>query len=837
MKTNPGPVLVLALFFPGLVSASSDPKQILQDLRAFANTGTVLHVAAHPDDENTELITYLSRGRGYRTAYLSLTRGDGGQNELGKDFDEKLGVLRTQELIAARKIDGGRQFFTRAIDFGYSKTPEETLRFWDREQVLADVVRIYRQFRPDVVVTRFPIPPGSGGHGHHTASGILAVEAFKIAGDPNAYPEQIEEGLQPWQPRRVLWNSFRIGSIGPGSLDNPVHRQDIGGVDPVTGQEFGVIAAKSRSQHGTQGLFGAANRARNGVNEQAFMLLAGEPVSGSDLMDGIDTSWHRYPGSAEIQRLADQAVAEFNAGNPAASVPTLFAIEEKLRGMGAREKEGWMAFQSVPRDATLIRQPVLDDKLALLHRIIAACAGLTVRASTPVAEYVPGEDIPVSLEANALPGALVEWQGVAVENEELVETKFALGQVIATTAPTAGAPLTQPYWLHADGAAGISRVDDPSLIGLPENKPPHYAYFFFKMHGKDLLVSTPILHGENPPRAVAPVSLRFHSDVIVVAPGASKKVTVEVAAARAHTRGTLRLDGEDGWTITPASHSFHLPGSGDRANFTFTLTAPLTGGRGRLTASAEVGGKTYSHQKIELRYNHLPVQLLQPPARARLIAADVAMKAKRIGYLPGAGDSTAEALQQLGCEVRMLTGADLTPAKLAGLDAVVIGVRAFNERSDLKAAFPGLLAWVEQGGTVVAQYNRPNGLLADQLGPYELSIQGPAPANRVTDETAPVTFLAPDHPALNVPNKIGPADFEGWIQERGAYFPSKWDESKYVALLGMSDPGEKQPNSSVLIARHGKGHYVYTSLAFFRQLPGGVPGAYRLLANLVSLGE
>ncbi|HYC69883.1 MAG TPA: PIG-L family deacetylase [Opitutaceae bacterium] len=812
-----------AATLPLLSAAESpDPKAVLQDLRSFANTGTVLHVGAHPDDENTELITYLSRGRGYRMAYLSLTRGDGGQNELGKDFDEKLGVLRTQELIAARKIDGGRQFFTRAIDFGFSKNPEETLKFWNREQVLADVVRIYRQFRPDVVVTRFPIPPGSGGHGHHTASGILAVEAFKISGDPNAYPEQIKEGLRPWQPKRVLWNSFRIGAAGPGSLDGPVHRQDIGGKDPVTGEEFGTIAAKSRSQHGTQGLFGAANRARTGANEQAFMLLAGEPVAGSDLMDGVDTSWNRYPGGAEIQALADQLVAAFNPSDLDANVPAILELRRKLAAL--------------PGDA------VVADKRRQLDGILQACLGLTVEMVLDEAEFVVGENPmhtrTTSLRANR---TVVRVVGGGLSSRDEIRPGQPLVERSALQGPAIDAqPVTHPYWLRAEGSSGISRVDDARLIGLPEEVTR--VSQTFEVDGQQFQVTSELLHrtagGELRRVAVVPpVSLRLDAEVLMVAPGAAKPVQVEVTAARADTMGAVRLEVPAGWKLSPAKHDFRIPSAGGKARFSFEVTAPAQPASGRVLAVAEVRGRPYSHQRLELRYDHLPAQLLQPPARARLVAADVAIEARHIGFLPGAGDSADEALAQLGCDIRVLSGADLTPEKLAGLDAVVIGVRAFNERNDLKAAFPGLLAWVEQGGTVVAQYNRPNGLLADRLGPYELSIQGPAPQNRVTDETAAVSFLAPDHPALNVPNKITAADFSGWVQERGAYFPSKWDEANYVALLAMNDPGETQPHSSVLVAQHGRGYYVYTSLAFFRQLPAGVPGAYRLLANLVSLGK
>jgi hypothetical protein len=404
-------------------------------------------------------------------------------------------------------------------------------------------------------------------------------------------------------------------------------------------------------------------------------------------------------------------------------------------------------------------------------------------------------------------------------------------------------PLTQPYWLREEGSAGIATVGDPALIGLPENPPVLNAAYEFSIERQTMVFTAEVLHlaggAKSRPRVkiIPPVSLAFNSEVFLVPPGAGKSVTVQVAAARTDTHGTVGLETPAGWTVAPAAQNFRLANVGDKASFTFTLTSPPAGGSGRVTAVATVDGHQYSNQRQEIRYDHIPVQLLQPPARARVASFEFVTRGRNVGYLPGAGDAVAECLEQMGYVVRRLTGADLTPEKLAGLDAVVIGVRAFNERADLKDNFPGLLAWVEAGGTVVAQYNRPNGLLAPVLGPYPLSIEGPAPRLRVTDETAPVTFLAPDHPVLNTANRITAADFAGWVQERGAYFPGKWDEAHYTAILAMNDPGEAPLTSSILVAQHGRGHYVYTGIGFFRQLPAGVPGAYRLFANLVSLGK
>ena len=854
---------LLATSTPARAEEPSRTPAIVQQLRTFATTGTVLHVGAHPDDENTQLITAMARGRGYRAAYLSITRGDGGQNELGKDFDEKLGVLRTQELLAARRLDGGRQFFTRAIDYGFSKSPEEALRIWDHQAVLGDVVRVIRTFRPDVIITRFPIPPGSGGHGQHTASAILAVEAFKLAADPTAYPEQIKAGLAPWQAKRIGWNGW---GNNPSPLNGPTFQFDIGGVDPVTGEPFGTIANQSRGMHKTQGLgIFAARTGGPGPNMQTFQLLAGD-VPTTDLMDGVDTTWARIPGGAALIPLIDDAIAKFNPADPAASVPALFAIRAKLDQLELFDQARFKW-----------------EKRTDLERIIAACLGLTVETTVPQAEIVAGEKL-VLRHSVAVSGSVpVKWVAVdypRVPSNPVVEelhvatslkdpvlaewgtahvfhqfAKLPVDTVVSAVEkltresrqPLPGwLPPSQPYWLRDEGTTGIYRVEQPHLVGTPENQPAFPVIFVFEVAGQTLVLEDePVQIVPDAPEAqrsrrlvvIPPVSLGFAHDVELLAPGATKTVTIEVTAARANAHGTLQLTAPSDWKIAPATQPFALGQVGAKATLTFQVTAPTSPISAEFAATAEIGGTTCNTERLLLGYDHLPLQLLQRPARAKAVALDVQTRGKRIGYLPGAGDDTAESLAQLGYEVVTLTGADLTPDRLAGLDAVVIGVRAFNDRTDLAANLPALYAWVEAGGTVVAQYNRPNGLKATALGPYPLSIEGPAPRLRVTDETAPVTFLAPDHPVLNTPNKITDADFVGWVQERGAYFPSSWDESRYTAIFAMNDPGEAPLKSSLLVAQHGKGWFAYTGLSFFRQLPAGHPGAHRLFANLISLGK
>ncbi|HVU16710.1 MAG TPA: PIG-L family deacetylase [Candidatus Didemnitutus sp.] len=822
---------LLATLAAGASAPADTPAALQFELQRLRETGGVLYLAAHPDDENTELITYLSRGRHVRTAYLSLTRGDGGQNELGRDFDASLGVLRTQELLAARRLDGGRQFFSRAIDFGFSKSPEETLRIWNHDAVLSDVVRVIREFRPDVIITRFPIPPGSGGHGHHTASAILAVEAFKIAGDPKAYPEQIAQGLAPWQPKRILWNAFNFGG-GPLPLSGPTFEVDIAGKDPVSGESFGSIAARSRAMHKTQGLGGFTSRVGNGPNVQNFLLLGGDAAK-SDFFDGIDTTWAREPGGAEVGRRIDAVIAAFKTDDPAASVPALLELRTQL--------------------GALAPDPVVTEKRHDLDHLILGCLGLHTETTIDQAEIVTGSSFTLHHSVSVTSTFPVQWLGARYAGSVERAKSDAVPvrpdrpvQVDSQATLPLETPLSQPYWLRDKPTTGLYTVKDPALIGRPENPPVFPVAQIFDIGGQEFVVeSNPVqvvnaateAASRRPLLAIGPVSFAWKHPLELLEPGHHRTFTLEVTPARAGIVGTLLVTAPSGWQIAPAQQEVKLGGVGESSRFTFELAAPNSAADGQVEVRINIGAKHYHRSRQELAYAHLPTQLLQFNAALHVVAFGVTVNAPKVGYVPGAGDSIPDALAALGCEVVTLTGADLTPEKLSGLSAVVLGVRAFNERTDLADHLPALWAWVESGGTVIAQYNRPNGLKATHLGPYELSIAGDAPRLRVTDETAPVTFLAPDNVVLNQPNKIGPADFANWVQERGAYFPSSWDQAHFVPILAMNDPGEAPLQGSLLVATYGKGHFVYTGLSFFRQLPSGNPGAYRLFANLLSLGQ
>ena len=808
---------------------------ILQQLRSLANTGSVLYVAAHPDDENTQVITYLVRGRGYRTAYLSLTRGDGGQNVLGPQLGDALGVARTLELLAARRVDGGRQYFTRAKDFGYSKNAEETLRVWDRQAVLSDIVRVIREFRPDVIITRFS-PKVAPTHGHHTASAVLAVEAFRLAADPTAFPEQLRE-LRPWQARRIVHN-VGVGAAAanppagiavagsPANLpDGPgVVKIEVGGRDPVSGESFASIAARSRGMHKTQGFGVGDQQVNEGSRLEPFALLEGDAPT-TDLFDGVDTTWNRVPGGAEIARSIGDTIANFNTQDAAAALPALLAIRRRLAAFPA--------------------DPLVSDKREQLDRIIQACVGLEVDTVVDRAEVVPDESVKLRHLVVVRSSVPVRWVAMryggahraispAVELHPNQPVVREVSQVVPATTPP-----SQPYWLRTEGTPGMFDVEDPSLIGRAEDLPTFPLDYVFDVGGQTLTIAGEPRPAADPAKpalqrrlqVIAPVSLRFLASVRLFAPGAARPVTVELTAARARA-GTVRLDAPAGWTVTPASQPFRLAAPGARARFTFTVTAPALLGTAPLGASVEINGGRFDQERVEVRYDHLPLQILQPPAHARAVAIELATRGRHVGYLPGAGDDVAAALEQMGYEITWLTGADLTPDQLSRVDTVVIGIRAFNVRTDLTERLPALFAYVEAGGTVIAQYNTLDHLHEDWLAPFQLRLS----RDRVTDEHAPVTILAPDHPVLTTPNRITAADFEGWVQERGLYFPAQWDK-RFTTILASGDPGETPLTSGVLVARHGKGYFVYTSLAWFRQLPEAVPGAYRLFANLVSLGK
>jgi len=790
--------------------------------------GAVLMIAAHPDDENTALLAYFARGRKLRTAYLSLTRGEGGQNLIGTEQGDLLGLLRTQELLAARRIDGAEQYFTRAIDFGYSKSADETLAKWGREEILSDIVWVIRRLRPDVVILRFS-GTARDGHGQHQASAILGKEAFAAAADPGRFPNQLRE-VRPWQSRRLFWNvfSFRGGRFTdsddlPGRID-----LDAGEFNPVLGFSYAEIAGMSRSMHRSQG-FGAPET--RGPAPNSLLLLAGEPA-GRDPFDGIDTSWNRVPGGAAAGKLLEEAARAFRPEQPEATVPLLLRARAVIR----RLDDPWAAF-----------------KLEELDETIALLAGLWLEAAADRYYLVPGT--PVKIDTMALNRSRYPLELSAVEidgaGESAEAAPLAYNQPVRRSfswTPARDAPYTHPFWLRRPKHdESRYQLDDIRQVGQADTEPVLWARFRLKAGGEEIVLRRPVeyryvdrVRGEltRPLAVVPPVAVALAREAIVLPDAQPRTVTVELAAHAGEAAGEVRLDLPAGWSASPPRQSFRLSARGEQASIRFDLIPPGEPSRQSVAAVAVVGGGEISSGTTVIDYPHIPPQTLAPPARAALVRVDARTLARKVGYVMGAGDKVPDALEQLGCQVTLLEAEDLARGDLAAYDAIVTGVRAYNVRPDLRAHQQRLLAYVEQGGTLIVQYNvldRPAPNAPDplaRLGPFPLRVG----RERVSVEEAPVEFLRPEHPLLRSPNVITAADFDGWVQERGLYFAQEWD-ARYQPLWAMADPGERPLAGGTLFARYGKGVYIFTALSWFRQLPAGVPGAYRIFANLLSAGR
>ncbi|HUP49503.1 MAG TPA: PIG-L family deacetylase [Thermoanaerobaculia bacterium] len=791
--------------------------------------GSALYVAAHPDDENTAMLAWLVNERLLRTAYLSVTRGDGGQNLIGNEKGALLGVIRTQELLAARRIDHAEQFFTRAVDFGYSKTAEETLRIWNRDAVLADVVWTIRSFQPDVIITRFPAT-GEGGHGHHTASGLLAEEAFRAAGDPKRFPEQLRH-VSPWQPRRLFWNRFSWQRIDPDSplVANDL-RADLGTYNPLLGRSYTEIAAESRSQHKSQG-FGSAERRGSVINY--YLQIAGDPAR-KDLFEGIDTSWSRLPGGERAGAILQRAADTFDPLAPATSIPLLLEAHSELE-----------------RLAATITSPWIEIKQGELLEVIRDAAGLSIDVSAAGSAVTPGGEIsmsvsvvnrsdhPFTLSIVASPMARTsKAPGAPLRNNQPVRTEL-------TIALPAGYPLSQPYWLRDAPKVGMFQVAEQRLIGAAQNPPSiPITVSLTDRQMRTLIFTVPAVHRRVDPVAgeqvravevVPPVTINLDEQVYLFPDAKAKEVSLKLRSFIDGAAGTVRLAAPAGWRVAPAAAPLAIAERGGESELRFTVTPPAGETEGTLRAEVELDdGRKLAHGLVEIDYPHIGPQRLFPPAEARLVRAGVDRRGERIGYIMGSGDEVPESLRQAGFEVTLLGDAELDRGEFGGFDAIVAGVRAYNTRGRLRSAHARLMQYVAGGGTYVVQYNTAANVTGDRLvvpspGPHSLTIS----RDRVSVEEAPVEILAPSHPILTAPNRITAADFDGWVQERGLYFPGEWDP-RYETVIATADPGEPPKPGGLLVARHGKGVFVYTAYSFFRQLPAGVPGAYRLFVNLVS---
>lgn len=774
--------------------------RIYGQLQQLKNLSSVLYVAAHPDDENTRLLSWLATGRHIRTGYLSITRGDGGQNIIGSEQGAPLGLIRTHELLAARKLDGAEQYFARAIDFGYSKNPEETFRQWDSTVLTNDVVRVFQSFRPDVVICRFP-KDSMAGHGQHSASAILAERAYAACmADPTA-----------WKPKRLLFNAFRFGNRS--TISDGMFRLEVGHFDPLLGMGYGELAGISRSLHKSQG---AGTPQTPGVQPEFFATLAGEAPSKS-LFDGIDTTWGRV-GHPEIAREIDDIIGGFSMTHPERSLDALLALRRKISTI---TDEFWRA-----------------RKLMEVDEIILSCMGLTADASVNVPTIVSGDTVAVQVRTTTRAGRTVTCAEIVTPwgdvRRDVACPHDSLKTIDIAKAPCKG-PVTQPYWLARSPKGALFELTDEALLGQSVTPTELNIRLRFAIGTDTVATSLPLSFKKLEPlkgdvieqlRIVPVASIEPTSKVVVTSAG-TLRIPVRVRAYSAIRDAELVC--MDGSTVVARITNISV-----RANTDTLITIePVLRQNATITCVLRMPGNEVSRSVRTISYDHLPTLQYTEPATVRVVVTPIQTRAKRVAYVAGAGEYTPEFLRSIGVTVDEIDDETILKTdELLRYDAVLVGIRAVNTRKSMQFLMPALMSYVEQGGTLVMSYMTTQDMSIKSIGPFPFSVG----RSRVTEEDATVKIHLTDHPLLTRPNRIDATDFDGWVQERGLYFADNIDP-RYETPLSMHDTNEAPHSGALVYARYGKGHYVYCALSLFRQLPAAVPGGMRILANLLSIGK
>lgn len=800
--------LILSSFSIALAQQGNSASLIKLKIDKLGTLGTALYFAAHPDDENTRLIAYLANDRKYRTAYLSLTRGDGGQNLLGTEQGIELGLIRTQELLAARAIDKGEQYFSAAYDFGFSKTHDETFSFWKKEDILREAVYMIRKLQPDVIINRFP-PDSRGGHGHHQASAILAKEAYEAAADPNRFPEQLKD-LMPWKAKRLVWNTANFG--GMNNTSDEQLKVVFNDYNPLLGYSYGEISAMSRSQHKSQGFGSAANR---GKTTEYFDHVAGEKAN-QDLFDGINTSWERLGEPVKNIETKIQTIQNsFDINHPEKSIKDLVALHAMVKALKP----------SVYR----------DKKIKDIEDIILSSAGIVAESIAAKPNYVVNQTFPVNNEIIKR-AADVSVKLISIDGKQLAEALPA-NETKKYPSEKKIAHWTQPYWLEKPNSLGKFDIED-SNFGNPENTDNPQTEFVIEVDGLAISIDKPVeyrfvdpVQGEiYQPISISPaLTATISSSQALLQTGDKKTISLTITNNSDQAqKAELSFKQSDGLNISPKEAALDIPEHGIVVK-TFEISNPKN------TASSEIqpllnGEPVYGFKRIA--YQHIPDITWFPAINLKVKALEINNPLKKIGYIHGAGDLVPTALENIGIQVDLLNSDLLASTNLKQYDAIIIGIRAYNVSPNANQWLPILLNYAEQGGTVLAQYNVNSRMSTNKFGPYPFEIN----RERVTEEDAKVTFTDPNDPILNYPNKITDKDFEGWVQERGLYFATNISP-EYRTPLSMADKNEEQNKGSLLVANYGKGKFVYAPLAFFRQLPAGVPGATRLFVNLLAKNE
>ncbi len=829
-------IFLLLLFFTVAISAIAQIPQkpssieIHESIKKLNFLGSVLYIAAHPDDENTSMISYFSNDIKARTAYLSMTRGDGGQNLIGPEIREQLGVIRTQELLAARKTDGGEQMFTRANDFGYSKHPDETLIVWNKEEVLSDVVYAIRKFQPDIIINRFSHKPETFGktHGHHTSSAVLSAEAFDLAGNKNKYTAQLKY-VNVWQPTREFFNTswWFYGSKENFDKADKTNflKINTGTYYPTIGLSNNEVSSLSRSMHKSQGFGSTGSR---GSTYEYLELVKGDlPNDKTDLFDGINTTWSRVKGADKIGELLLEIENEYSFTEPSASVEKLMIVYQLIESL---ESGHWK-----------------EQKLKEITQVIQACAGIYMEAVANEAYTTRKGETLINIEAINRSEVSIKLKSVSIGslNREQIEDailknnenhSFQIKGVIPDDMK-----YTSAYWLREEGSLGMYKVSDPELIGLPQAPRELTAIFKLEIDGIPMNFEKDIVYKYNDPvkgevykpfEILPVITASITDNVIIFSNDESKEVTVSVKAWKSNLEGIISLSIPDSWKVSPTNFEIDLGQKGVEKSFTFSLTPPNFQSEGEISPKLEINGVVFSDELIEIDYDHIPYQSVLMPSKSKIVRLDISKKGQFIGYIQGAGDDIPTSLRQVGYTVVELNEEEITKDKLQNFDAVILGVRAYNTNEKSRFYQETIHNYAKGGGTLIVQYNTNFRLKVDEVAPIDLELS----RDRVTDENSEVTILAPDHEIMQFPNKITKNDFEGWVQERGLYFPDKWS-SDFTPLLSMNDKGESPKEGSLLVTKYGDGYFIYTGLSFFRELPAGVPGAYRLFTNMISVGN
>ncbi len=802
------------------------PGEIHHAIEKLNFLGSVLYVAAHPDDENTRAISYFANHIKARTAYLSVTRGDGGQNLIGPEMSEFLGVIRTQELLAARKIDGGEQWFTRANDFGYSKHSNETLNIWEREEVLKDVVWAIRSFRPDVIINRFDHTTAGNTHGHHTASAILSFEAFDISNDSSVFQDQLKY-VRPHKPERLFFNTS-WWFYGSREKFEQADKSDLLEIDmgvyyPWMGLSNSEVAAESRSQHKSQGFGSTGTR---GQDVEYLKFLKGTmPANVHDVFDGINTTWSRVEGAGHITQLVESILDHYQFTDPAASVPGLLEVYDAIYSL----PDGYWK----------------EVKLNEIKNIIASCMGLFTEAVTQQHKVIPGGDCNVIIEVANRSGIQASVQRMYFKNADfdtLTEVSLKRNDPFIVRKKLnifENTPFTGPYWLKERGSIGMYKVPQQEWIGKPLKESPLSIVFHLEVLGRELILEKEVQYKFNSPEdgpvyrpleIVPPFLVSFSEKAYIIKKGSSKDIQVNVTSLKTGEEVSLALQLPNGWRTEPENISFTPEMRGQEQSFIFTVHAPEYSSEVDGKALVTTGTQSFSFEMKSVDYPHIPFQTILKPAEARIVSVDLQTTESRIAYIMGAGDEIPQGLRQMNYTVDVLEAEKINGDLLGQYQAVIIGVRAYNKWDVLRYKQSLLMDFVHNGGTLIVQFNTSSGLVTDQLGPYPISLS----RDRVSVEEAPVRILSKEHRVLKFPNEIVDSDFDGWVQERGLYFPGEWD-SRYTAVLSSNDPGETPKDGGLLIAPYGKGWFMYTGYSWFRQIPAGVPGAYRILANMIAM--